>query len=236
MLQAWETQHGIFNDFELIISDDGSSDGTEEAVIEAKKHVSYPVTFISHKDEGFRIARAKNDAIRAARGDYILVMDGDTFPGKDTVKAFLPNLNPETILHAKRWRVDRKILQVPYSFQALENYKTRQEWRAEKLPDIPPGFYLTFSGANCIIPAKIAKDFLWAPDDWDGYGYDDYNLALRLITTGKKIKFVDSVAWHLEHANSPGDPKTHKRIRELEMKLAPKLKKIYGLAWKGPYL
>lgn len=236
MLDAWQFQTAVFDDFELIISDDGSSDGTVKAVENVKAKYAYPIHILSHNDEGFRIARAKNDAIRLARGKYILVMDGDTYPGKDTVTAFLPHLDPETVLHAKRWRVDPVVLNVPFSWKILEKNKTRGEWRSETLPDIPPGKYTVFSGANAIIPTKYAKDLLWAPDDWNGFGYDDYNFALRWLATGKSIKFVDSVAWHLEHGNTAGGSENRQRMLQLEKEMSSKMKKCYGDDWTPPYV
>lgn len=236
MMDAWQEQLSVFSDFELIISDDGSSDQTGDMVAAYKDFYKYPITFIPHAKDGFRIAQAKNDAIRTAKGKYILVMDGDTFPDENTVTAFLPHLDENTVLHAKRHRVAPQVMDLPFSWENLHKFKTRGEWRAEKLPDLPPGRYTVFSGANCIIPAKWAKEMLWAPDDWVGYGYDDYNFALRWIASGKKIKFVDSVAWHIEHGNSIGDPVNRKKIQELEQQLTPEMRSIYGLSWSPPYV
>lgn len=228
MLRAWECQTALFDDFEMVISDDGSEERIVKAIRKGLGTVSYRTKLITHQDDGFHAARARNDAIRAAKGKYILFMDGDTFPGKHTLTDFIPHLDENTALHAKRWRLDPVALKAPFSWNTLEKHKIRGEWRAEKLMNIPPAPYTHFSGANCIFPTKIMKDFLWAPDDWNGFGFDDYYVAARWVASGRIIKYVDSVAWHLEHPNTEGDKKTGQRFVELERQLRPILSKIYG--------
>lgn len=63
--------------YEVIIADDGSTDSTSEVIERFKQSVSFPVTHVWQKNEGFRLATIRNKAIARAKGDYIVQIDGD---------------------------------------------------------------------------------------------------------------------------------------------------------------
>ena len=50
-------QKGVEGKFELIVSDDGSSDHTASIVEEFGKSVDFPVRFLTHPDKGFELSR-----------------------------------------------------------------------------------------------------------------------------------------------------------------------------------
>ncbi|GAB1468204.1 glycosyltransferase family 2 protein [Candidatus Cloacimonadota bacterium] len=62
---------------EIILSDDGS---TEDIVgfHKAQKQLSpYPIKLVRQQHEGFRLARIRNNAVSAARGDLLVFLDQD---------------------------------------------------------------------------------------------------------------------------------------------------------------
>ncbi|MEG1861830.1 MAG: glycosyltransferase family 2 protein [Bacteroidaceae bacterium] len=77
--------------FEYIIIDGGSTDGSVEIIKEHETSIDYSV---SEKDNG--IYNAMNKGIRKATGEYCLFLNsGDYLAGKDVIKNVLPLLSGE---------------------------------------------------------------------------------------------------------------------------------------------
>ena len=65
---------------EIIVADDGSTHETRQA-IESYLSDSQPrCIHVRHEDEGFRLARIRNEAIKASSSDYLVFLDGDCIP------------------------------------------------------------------------------------------------------------------------------------------------------------
>lgn len=62
---------------EVIVTDDGSQPATRELLLRLAR--DYPVRLVHlwQPDDGARMSRARNRAIAAAQGDYIILLDGD---------------------------------------------------------------------------------------------------------------------------------------------------------------
>ena len=68
---------------EIIIADDGSAPGTAACISTLKRHAPVALHHVWQPHDGFRAAMARNRGIRAARGDYIVFLDGDCAPQRD---------------------------------------------------------------------------------------------------------------------------------------------------------
>jgi glycosyltransferase involved in cell wall biosynthesis len=62
---------------EVVVADDGSRDDTRQLLERAARDFPVPLRHCWQEDAGFRAARSRNRAIAAARGDYVLLLDGD---------------------------------------------------------------------------------------------------------------------------------------------------------------
>ena len=62
---------------EVIVADDGSRESTRELLQCTARDFPVPLRHSWQSDEGFRAARSRNRAVAAARGDYIVMIDGD---------------------------------------------------------------------------------------------------------------------------------------------------------------
>lgn len=63
--------------YEILIADDGSGPATTELINQIRKKFSCPLKQVWHEDRGFRKTIIHNEAIRQAKGDYLIFIDGD---------------------------------------------------------------------------------------------------------------------------------------------------------------
>ncbi|MEG1581400.1 MAG: glycosyltransferase family 2 protein [Bacteroidaceae bacterium] len=62
---------------EVIIADDGSGEETRLLIEQYKEIFPVPLRHSWIEDKGFRAARSRNMAIKKAKGEYIIILDGD---------------------------------------------------------------------------------------------------------------------------------------------------------------
>ncbi len=72
-------------DFEIIIADDGSSKETQQLIDNIKANFPVAIRHLWQEDQGFRKTRILNQAIAAARGNYLVFLDGDCIVQPDFV-------------------------------------------------------------------------------------------------------------------------------------------------------
>jgi len=64
-------------DFEIIIADDGSTNSTKQVIDAFKQSHPIAITHLWQEDQGFRKTKILNEAIAAAKGSYLVFLDGD---------------------------------------------------------------------------------------------------------------------------------------------------------------
>ena len=77
-------KESTFKDFEVIVVDDASTDGTEVMI---KNEFPY-IKYIKHEKPTL-VAKSRNDAIEASEGDYIFFVDDDNVVERDTIEKLL---------------------------------------------------------------------------------------------------------------------------------------------------
>jgi glycosyltransferase involved in cell wall biosynthesis len=72
-----------FKNFEIIVADDGSAPEIAAVVDGARASMDISIQHLWHEDRGWRKNVMLNNAIRAARSDYLIFIDGDCLPHRE---------------------------------------------------------------------------------------------------------------------------------------------------------
>lgn len=91
---------------EVIVSDDGSCAATVSAMNEMLAASAIPSTVVRQEKDGYRLSAARNRAIRASSGDYLLFLDCDIALLPDAVEAHVRLARPRQILCGNRGLLD----------------------------------------------------------------------------------------------------------------------------------
>ncbi len=169
--------------FEVIVCDDGSSDGTADAV--AASSCEFALRTVSQEPRGR--AAACNAGIHTSRGDIILLLDDDMEPAPGLLAAHVR-------AHAGGPR--RAVLgAVPVVFNEASPAVVRHigrkfERHLQKLarPGYAMGFRDFYSGNSSIRRSVLLTVGLF-DEDFTMYGNEDGELALRLMAAGVALEF-----------------------------------------------
>lgn len=101
-----------FKDFEWIVIDGGSTDGSRELVEQYSNHLSY---WVSEPDKG--VYDAMNKGIEVAHGDYIIFMNsGDCFASQNVLSDVVDDLDGDIVAGWVKEDNSQRILKPPACF------------------------------------------------------------------------------------------------------------------------
>jgi len=66
-----------YSNFEVIIAEDGEDDSMKACIEHSMHTYRFPIQHVKHEDRGFRKIIIGNEAVRFARGEYVVFIDGD---------------------------------------------------------------------------------------------------------------------------------------------------------------
>jgi glycosyltransferase involved in cell wall biosynthesis len=208
--------------FEVLVADDGSGEATAAVIKTFQSCFAYSLQHIWQPDDGFRAAQIRNKAAAAARGDYLIFIDGDCLVRKNFIAQHRK-------LAQRGWFVsgNRVLLTHPFTQQLLTqpqilpplNLTRSFFWWLERkinrwvtLWQLPLGL-LRYGFAKKWHGVKTCNFAVWRNDFcavngfdeyYVGWGYEDSDLVLRLMRLGvwhKSGRFATTVfhLWHTTH-------------------------------------
>src|SRR5438552_15264484 len=192
LLDAWrEVDQATKYKYELIFSDDGSSDNTVAILKQQAKGLS--IVILENEHGG--AARARNAAIRRAQGERILMLGDDIFPNPQLVNRHVElsrQFGPDTaILGDIKWHPELKL-------NYLMHHITEVGHEQFSLNAFQPGQYVDF---RHFYTANISLDrqfLLSEPGLFDErfskVNFEDVELGYRLANRGVHIRF-EPEAW-----------------------------------------
>jgi glycosyltransferase involved in cell wall biosynthesis len=219
-LHCFSLQQGVAGRFELIVTDDGSTDTTEQIVRNFSKSVDFNVKWIAHEHRGFRAALCRNNGVRATRARYLLFADGDCLFPRHHIQKHLLARRAGVIRAGDCLRFDREATD-RIDRKAIESGSYRH-WVARKeryrliQQRIKNRYYQLVNHSSR--PKLIAYDFgIWREDfeavngfdeDFIGWGCEDDDLAYRLRRAGRRI--ISSIGYthghHMWHPTESSRP------------------------------
>jgi glycosyltransferase involved in cell wall biosynthesis len=209
---------------EVIVADDGSSDGTAELVRQMASRFPVPLRHVWQEDLGFRAARARNRGIATCRGEYIVLIDGDMVLHPRFLADHLRFAERGYYLQGGRLCVsmdetNRLIEGGAARFHPWINADFKRMGGSKRLYAFRSRWLSVFKararrgGRVMSCNMSFWKEDLVAVNGFDermeGYGSEDLDLAARLDNLGRRrrqLKFA-ALALHLEHTSrAPIDP------------------------------
>jgi glycosyltransferase involved in cell wall biosynthesis len=235
--------------FEIIIADDGSTANTQDCVRSLAEGAPVPVRHVWQPDQGFRAAMARNRGTLAARGDYIIFLDGDCIPQRDFIARHRALSEPGCLVSGSRIlmseRLTGRILRQGIAIPGT-SVLTRLAWRARG--DLNKTLQLGLRWPDL---GRVRNSFSWRrikscnlavwrsdlervngfDESFVGWGYEDSDVVLRLFHAGVKRKdgaFATEV-FHLWHREAQRDQESSNRQVVLERAAAKVTQATIGL-------
>ena len=158
-------------EFETLVVDNASSDGTAEAV-----RGQFPSVRLMRQREN-RGPCAKNAGIRAARGEFVVFLDDDSYPTPGSVQRMLEHFRMDSHLGAAVFTVA-----LPDGSRECSAY-----------PDVCIGCGTGFRRQALLEVGGLPEDFFMAAEEYD--------LSLRLLDAGWRVRRFDNL--HVRHLKTP---------------------------------
>ncbi len=180
------------DDFEVIVVDDGSIDGTDELVLELQGRASIILRYYKQERKG--LSAAKNIGIKHARGDFLVFTDDDCIIEKDWLRKLThafdspmvgvvggPDRTPPASSPLAR--------SIDYSVTSFIGTGGVREGRAIRLAKYFP------RGCNTAV-TKSALEEIGDFDESFGAG-EDIELVYRVKRAGYMIRYApEAFVWH----------------------------------------
>ena len=90
---------------EILVADDGSSPETAALIKKWSSQCDTPIKHVWHEDRGFRKSKICNEAVKQARGNYLIFLDGDSIPHPNWVGDHIVAARTNTVLCGRRVRL-----------------------------------------------------------------------------------------------------------------------------------
>jgi glycosyltransferase involved in cell wall biosynthesis len=164
--------------YEIIIVDDGSTDGATITELKQLEQEGYHILIQQNAGPG----AARNNAIRHARGKYIVPLDADD------------KLRPEYIYKAKEVFEQEKNVQVVYAdFQRFGGNTEINKYKEYNLQDL----LLTNSIGACVIYWKSIWEVAGGYDEElkKGYSWEDWDLWLNFAYHHFNFKYLNMIGY-----------------------------------------
>ena len=196
---------------EVIVADDGSDTVTQNLIQSEQKTFPVPLRCCWQEHQGFRPGSIRNKALAVAKGEYVIMIDGDIFLHKHFVRTHRKYCQKGVILHTSRILLSKKA-----THQVLvKGWKNIHAWKKFVINGLK-GMYIPWLSRVCSTTQKTIygigcgrisawKEEVYAVngfnEDVEGWGLEDNEFFARMIHQGIRIKKIrcEGIGYHLYH-------------------------------------
>ena len=201
---------------EIVVADDGSGEPTGQLVQTMQQRSTVPIVHVWQPDDGYQLARIRNRAFAAAKGEYLVQIDGDLVLDKNFILDHLKMSRPGRFVSGSRTMMDsvltEKLLSGEIKPAAILRYPEHLSKKHNAVRSWPLrvlSYFVQRRSTNYryVLGCNMAfwkKDLLKVNgynESFKGWGKEDNELAVRLQNAGCKLRFIKfgAVVYHLHH-------------------------------------
>ena len=196
-----------FKDFEIIIVDNGSTDGSKEFI-----RKNYPKVKLTENSKNMGFEKPNNQGINIAKGDYILTLNNDIRADKNFLKELLtaskkyPDafFSCKMLFYSNPSKVNSKGLKLYYDAKAEDIDFNKEDVKNEEIKEV-----FGACGGAALFPRKLIDDISFEDFfDEDFFLYcEDLDISLRARLRGWKCYYVPkAVVYHKHNATAKKVP------------------------------
>ncbi len=236
-------EHQSFNDFDVIIADDGSGYEMKDFIDIRKKKSKLKINHIWQEDKGFRKNRILNKAVTEAKSGHLVFLDGDCLPHSDFILQHHKNFSPGYVLCGSRVNMSKRLSKM-VTAEAIRS-KEYEKGMLGKIIDsfrekdkrstyIEEGIYIESDLIHKIIRRNtprllgcnfsVSKELLLKINGFDenytgpGVG-EDSDVEYRLKRAGAHLKSVrnKAIVYHFYHPSTKENSFNYKYFQSVKL-------------------
>lgn len=196
--------------YEVVLVNDGSTDGTAAVIERAQSRASCAFTVVHQPNSG--LASGRNAGIARAQGERIVFIDDDVLPLPNFVEQHLASgeRRPDAIVRGGAINVE-SFDDLPPPVWSIKNYSGNYFWTTNV--SVPLGTIRAVGGFN---------------ESFAEYGWEDIDVGLRLRFHGVRAVFnPKALAYHYKPRPRSGDVEKMVRQARAQARTATKLAALH---------
>ncbi|MDQ1352085.1 MAG: hypothetical protein QG657_2391 [Acidobacteriota bacterium] len=177
-----------YKNLEIIVVDNGSTDGTIETLSEIFSQEQIKLIALPRN---IGVA-AYNIGFEKAAGQYIVVLDDDSFPGKNAIPRMVEAFQKNDKLGVVAFNIKNHATLSNLSDQSDQSNSSE----LSDLSDTTGGYSMAFNGCGAGIRKSLIDRVGGYPGEFFLY-WNEQDLAIRILAAGYQIRsFNDIIAYH----------------------------------------